>query len=566
LNWCEWAALVKSISAISGIMVFAEGPAVPHGLPLSEEALEFLTKARQFNFQRGPLLDLISRVEEARGRLKKMCDMAGAIAPFCADILDGILPDILADSKLRTHMLTEFRSVCSVLVHPGASSTTSLVADFREHGTKSLMGLACSIVEARKGYQTLKLDVFNLFAKDEVSELGLLASWELESLLAVMTAGLPIGTLILDQYLKKTFRGVQAAWVDVARPSFRLLESAETRQPSLPDPSSKSVFVTLLGLDMFEAIAKEFGARAQSSQSCTTAWKNLPVAGLALTFNSMLTALGEIGGEVPIDWLEQLPSMHHDCMKDKALSAQIWADVLTKVTSVLSFAAHLTMKQEEEKALATVVEEKDGVSHYTCDPALGGAIDLLQKMFAEVLDDIASIGEKAFPFKSKLEAFWKAWSAQFFGFLSTTISKILRSVSQTTHSMSPNWKYFITDEKYNTTLAKKHLLTDSAKTTLGLQANAHFAFAKSISEAFSKWGVAAPSENQEMAKDFKHSGEVLQFAQETVVVMAAATVLEETPRAKQAPAAAALLQHECANKLPQSLKKLLQALKAKSLP
>jgi hypothetical protein len=53
LNWCEWAALVKSISAISGVMSFGEGPAVPRR-SLVGRGLRVLDENATFQLSTGP--------------------------------------------------------------------------------------------------------------------------------------------------------------------------------------------------------------------------------------------------------------------------------------------------------------------------------------------------------------------------------------------------------------------------------------------------------------------------------------------------------------------------------
>lgn len=213
LNWCEWAVLIKTMSSIPGVLSFMNDKAVPHGQPLSDEAQAYLSATQLINFQRGPLLDLLSRVDDARDRMNKLCEVASDLGPCCESIMTGALPTILAHSKLRTQIFTELTSVCSVLRLSGSTSYSALVADFHENNEKSLLGLACSIVQARGTYEAIELDTFDLMAKTEAGDVHVLDSGELDSFLKVILEGLPVSTTIVDQYLQKTVAAVQDAWV-----------------------------------------------------------------------------------------------------------------------------------------------------------------------------------------------------------------------------------------------------------------------------------------------------------------------------------------------------------------
>ena len=115
-------------------------------------------------------------------------------------------------------------------------------------------------------------------------------------------------------------------------------------------------------------------------------------------------------------------------------------------------------------------------------------------------------------------------------------------------------------------LATKHLLTDSVKFKLHRQVEAHVAFVNSLSEAFQKFKIPQPADYDKTKKSCEFSSSILEFAQETVMVAAAVSIVEEMKPTNQPAAAAVLLQQEECKNLPDTLKQMLYNLRSKKAP
>ena len=165
------------------------------------------------------------------------------------------------------------------------------------------------------------------------------------------------------------------------------------------------------------------------------------------------------------------------------------------------------------------------------------------------------------PASSMIKGLFKLWLPGFaekiWGFISERLMVIVKS----TQAISPAWQYFIDDDKYNRTLAKKQLLTPTVLESLPKQVTAHHSFVTEVSSLCTKWDLGDAEQQPLLRKALSESSDVLSYAQKTVSVGIAVRTLENLPKGAQAGAAA-----QCLSVLPQGfpncLRKLLQKAKA----
>lgn len=564
LDHCEWAVLIKAVASVESLVSFASkaddcsAEVVPHGAPFSVEAELFLTKSATLNFQRTPLLDVLCRVNEARDRMDKISEIHSELQCVFDDLVQGCAPTIIMHSKVRANLLAEMSSICSIVRMP-MSSTEALVMDFQENTERSTIALACKIMDLRKAERKLNLSPIKLKTEEAGHPVVDWGTVELKHFTDTLLHGLPVGNIIVHNYVKGVYKVLEADWVDAVRPSLRLLEAAELVTCDIV--SAKGVVDSILGCDSTATCSKLIGERMQSGGSLANICRQLPVTKLCNALVSMTAVLDEGDTDVlNFTWMTKVGvdktawTAERRGMKVVALQ---YVALLTKTTQILMLVAHLSTKYEVDKQPCTTMTSEGSIANFAVDTALLMATDEL-KSTEKYIGDECEVGGNTFALLAKkLHSFLQTWRARFFDLLAVGLSAKLLHVSQTTHSMSPNWKYFITDTKYTRSLASKHLLTDAAKVTLAAQTNAHHDFVVSISEAFAKWDIPPPCENIHMKKDFLHSADALSFAQDTVMVVAAVSTIEEMKGRSQVAAASALLQREGSKSLPDTLRKEL---------
>jgi hypothetical protein len=266
--------------------------------------------------------------------------------------------------------------------------------------------------------------------------------------------------------------------------------------------------------------------------------------------------------EIKFDWVARLGIEAETEFNTKDQDMLI--NVITIASKLVMLACWLCHRYVVESQPVTSTETLEhGVIAYSIDTGLKMAIQEFNDV-SESLDASGAFGNVFSRLRQKAFVFVEPWKQAFLFCIAGSLSSRLQHISQTTDSMCPSWKYFIDDTKYTKMLAVKHLLTPTAKFSLGLQANAHFGYVVGVSEVFERWGLDALDSNEICKKDYKHSDEVLKFAQLTVLVVAAVSVLEATSAVKQSSAATVLLDQPLAANLPLSLKKSLSALKSKT--
>ena len=258
--------------------------------------------------------------------------------------------------------------------------------------------------------------------------------------------------------------------------------------------------------------------------------------------------------------------------------AQMAIDLHTDLATLLNVAAWLSHDFLSSKA--RVVESAAGagaaVTTYTVAPELKETVLFAQKLMASV-DEVAnkkfllvngrlvessldSNVVKVFSKAAKqIKILKELWMPAFTKQLIACFLERIRVVSQTTSTLTPNWKFFIDDAKYNKALAKKHLLSEGIA-TLENQVAAHFNFISSLAGAFAVWGWSNLETHEMTKEDVAETMKLLDFATETCHVATAVRVLEDMPASARCKAASELLGDDSIV-LPTSVRKLLQAAK-----
>ena len=107
------------------------------------------------------------------------------------------------------------------------SAPESLVVDFKGNTERSTITLACKIMDLRKAERKLNLSPIKLKTEEAghpVVDWGIV---ELKHFTDTLLHGLPVGNIIVHNYVKGVYKVLEADWVDAVRPSLRLLEAAE---------------------------------------------------------------------------------------------------------------------------------------------------------------------------------------------------------------------------------------------------------------------------------------------------------------------------------------------------
>lgn len=566
LDNCEWGVLIKAAGMLH--LVFAYDS---DGWPLGNlhnpsrvvDAEAFVEKFGAVSFQRGPLLNLLCRINEAKERADKVAEAHVGLRQVFEDIYGTCVGHILTCSKVRASIWAEMHTICHILRSPLTApwTTQNLITDFQDKGDKSCVKLACRLVETRQTNREVGVTQFSLHSGDQIGDKPLFDDKGLTKFLDFVSDGIPMGAVMIQTYLTKPFVDVEEAWVAAARAGFRIAEAEELRLEDSKSP--KSIIDSILGSDLSLELAKTVSDPLQGGEiDVTTSLAQLPVQKASEVLAAMNLVVASSPDRTPrYAWLAKVGGPPQTTGPDE-VPAQ-WVSVLTETTRMVSLASYLSMKYEGDQNPCTSMSVEENITSYKVHPVLLMATQGLMSMVRHIESECEGMGVLFERFRKKLQAFYSAWSVCFFSMVAKSLGAKLAQVSQTTHSMSPNWKYFITDAKYTHTLATKFLLTDTAKVSLPAQTNAHHEFMTSVSEAFAAWGIEPPSANAAIKKDFSQSAEALSFAQDTVMVVAAVSILEETKAAQQASAAAALLQCENAKNMPESLRRELTALKAK---
>jgi hypothetical protein len=350
LDHCEWAVLLRSFASASSVLTFVHDPGnnddEPFSPALATEAQAFLSETANLNFQRGPLFDVLCRVNEARERTNKIGHLHGDLQKCFDEIFDDTIPTILNHGKARQSLLKEMIACCNALRLTTATTMDALVMDFQDRPEKSGIALACEIVEARAVEKRLKVADFQLITDIGEGDVVLLNKLELCQFAESMLSGIPIASTILDLYLKKPFKEMEESWVEAARPSFRLLEAEEVLGEGIE--SAKAIVDGLLGSDYTNACSKLVGERLKSGKSPASILLDLPVARISQTLVSVSTALRD-DEEVPrFGWMSSVVE-GDTSSDDKVALSHSWVEVLTHATQVISMASYLSVKYEVDK-------------------------------------------------------------------------------------------------------------------------------------------------------------------------------------------------------------------------
>ena len=574
---CEWAACVEALRRAPVILSYAptgDATALCMDTAVHEEAKTFLGHVGNANFMRGSFVNLLRRLDEAKGRLKIIGDACSSLTGALENLVSVEVPRLRQHCEYRAGLMGEMGAICAVMQSPAPASARDLVQSYGEDKDKSLLKMACDVAEASAYAGDMDCPVFHLYGNVAASgeKQSILSSADLVALLDGVSTGIGMGTEIVDVVLVGSYKQVTAAWADASCPAWRLLDAAPTARGS--DSSPLSLLGPLLGAEEARGIERSLDEGARNGDDIETSLNSLSVKRTCDVLNVLVETLAPLDGEFAIEWLSKVWSPVEgagddaDARQEKCRMAVAWCQVVTKAAQLITLAAHLAQRYDANNQAVTVSQDDDmGTATHTVDPYVVTAVTSFNELAGEIASECQAGGESFEGFASKCAAFAKAWGEDFWEVIAAGLSERLHRVSQATRQLTPGWKSFITDTKYSKQLAVKHLLVPSAMEKLPRQSGAQFELQKSIAEAFAAAGAQPPSEHPGISKTYKNSSALLDEAQDSINIVAAVEILEKTKASSQ-PACASMLLDSIGERLPaypSALVKLLQALKTKKI-
>ena len=131
MNCTEWALLVAEVDDAAELAEARTADDAPHELPSGDTCLAqaetFLARTADFNFRRGPLLDLAARIDDSKDILHKIASLSVELGTSMSRLLDDVVPRIIGEAAVRSRMFHEFERMC--FFFPRVSSAESGRAD-----------------------------------------------------------------------------------------------------------------------------------------------------------------------------------------------------------------------------------------------------------------------------------------------------------------------------------------------------------------------------------------------------------------------------------------------------
>ena len=177
-----------------------------------------------------------------------------------------------------------------------------------------------------------------------------------------------------------------------------------------------------------------------------------------------------------MDFLKQLVPRGADEGEAARSATRLFVQVACTAGQLLQLAAWLqTRFDSEATVLLKSMSDAEETEVYTVQPDLKRSYDMFVKKLHEQMDETPwsvpapSFGddddkcvEQAFrtaeataPPSMIITSLSKVWLPAFTSSVLAVLSEKLAVISKATHTLSPTWSFFIDNDKYNNTLAKK---------------------------------------------------------------------------------------------------------------
>lgn len=587
LNIVEWGILQEAIAAT----VMPAGPRSADGDADLEDAEEdifcealggprFAGQAASDligrNFLRCPLMDLLARVQDAFDSLDKIRSIAPRL-DTAVKLLESLVPAMAAEARARSSLALEAAHIATM-----SKSTVSianlkeLLKEWETLGDKSSLGVVADIYRLQQKVRSADLLRDERVVRTARPGGPKVNSLKLHEWVMNILHGIPKGQALVQAYIVDQFVGIWELFLASDM-------TGETRAPAAEtfmDFSDNGTVGPWAGLLRF--VGQPLAERAiRLFEHVVSSEGHIAQAAAALSTSSLERVLQALTRASPPD-LDLLAGAEElQDMADLATESVLHVvGVHNQVTTLISLMAWLAKRYDLDGHSCFITRVEDKVTFYTVDPRLEEAMTHLFKVFKDIDGSTNASLEKrrtpgateptfidpaAGPLDPLRKIAVKAqtlWLPALQRCLGKEVVVRLQNISSTTGNLSPNWKFFIDDDKCNIDLAKKSLLGQSSRVTLGKQVTAHHEMICSITAAFEKWHMPPPEDYDVTKEEIRHSTEVLNYAKSTVAVVAAVSIL--TQPAHQRPAmAAAFLDTGLPAGFPVSLKREIAAAKQK---
>ena len=531
------------------------------------------------NFLKGPFVNLLSRIDD---QLENIANLVKQVPDLSSTLgeLDKVVPQFLADARVRSHILREGALICKIVSASLPTTTSQVVDQVNEIGIQgSVLGLACSLYdvkqEARRVSDCMQRElslIVRLDSSDHSEDINF-SDGTLADFVQSLVAGLPLGNYLVKKFAVDFFTGIISMW----RESLAVVFGSALKEEQIVAPKIEELqldrFVKLLGpdlklLDLAQAFATAHLAKP-ILDSCLDA---LPVT----TVGNIILRLIDV---VPMPFLKQLPHGDENVVTARS-AATLFVSVSCSAGQLLSLAAWMQNNFNSETAvLLTSTPDGSACTKYTIQPALTEAFQLLTSKLHEqteeklwlvsktvgenteiadetVYEHAAGTKEASFVIMG-LET---VWVPCFVHNILTLLGEKVVSVVKATEALSPSWMFFIDEEKFNKVLAKKQLLTDKCLEALPQQVQRHHNLVVIISGLCEMWGIGKAEEHPALKSILSESSSVLAYAQKTIAVSQAVKVIETIPKGDRQKSAAAALLPLLSADFPAALKKIIQKL------
>ena len=545
-------------------------------------AASFSEQIEKHNFSTGAFFNLLSRIDDQREKLELLMRQVTGLDDSVGTLLQ-LVPQFLADVATRTRIAEEGERVCSLLRAPRPTTPSQVVDQINSGGfDRSMLGIACRLHEVRKGERTvckcmsektLGLKIVLNIDDDVVSEIS---TASVTAMVEIVGSGFPLGAYLVQKCSVGFFASLCSVWTDRVSDVLgcTFTEEGITTMAQQPGPVKPNFFFEKLDAKVQATdIAAVFEKTKNKSSSLEASFDTLPVQILS-------TILCRLVDVVPMDFLKQLVPRGADEDEAARSATRLFVQVACTAGQLLQLAAWLqTRFDSEATVLLKSISDAEETEVYTVQPDLKRSYDMFVKKLHEQMDEtpwsvpVPSFGddddecvEQAFrtaegtaPPSMIITSLSKVWLPAFTSSVLAVLSEKLAVISKATHTLSPTWSFFIDNDKYNNTLAKKQLLTTAVLETLPKQMGIHHGFLVEISALCEQWALGKAEDHPLLKPALAESKEFFEYGQKTVSVSQAVYVLEKVAKSSRKAAAAECLTLMQAD-FPMSLKKLVQKL------
>ena len=527
------------------------------------------------SFTRCPFMDLLSSVSAADTTLEKLSGLAqaGDLPPGVQD-LRSLVMSLAAEARSRSSLMQEASHVTTLLTTQAKGNLEAFIQDWKQNGDNSTLGMVSSICRLHKADRTASLLQEAFVIQTDGPDERVVNASDLHYYFEPMLLGIPQGKTLVQEHIFNKVDTVLDSW----------LAADMTKRIHAPPTAALAGFAGDSSLGPWDGLLCFVGeATAEQGVKCfagarATAATAEQAAG-AMQVSSIAIVLKHIAQFAPPS-MEVVHKVNEtiDCALTSESLAHI-VDTHSQATIMISLMSWLAKRYGKEANSCFHVTVEDQVSLNTIDPAVDDAMQFLIKLFDRLLDltkislqkqpredeaheFIPDTESPLVPLRQIVLAAQSLWLPLMQAAFGRGVVTRLQQISVKTTNLTPNWKFFIDDNKCNLDLAKRSLLESPSRVNLSKQVQAVHDTLISIASAFAAWRMPPPTEYQVTAREMKDCSDVLGYAKDTVAVIAAVSILSQ-PAAQRPALAAALLQAGLPPSFPASLRKELNSTKMK---